>query len=304
MSVVAIGGQPVRVGGQVQRATDWRDLATWRNLWDVAGTKVADGRVAEIPDPYGHMPMRPMPGAFPLLGASFETYGPVPAPLWLESSPRFNGRPALACDHFPTTGSVFGDLYAGLTPNATAVDGVENPYNYFNPPTGYSQPYWVAVLGRLGLPDDFGGDPEADSSGIFDATHGGDGTGPTIGRKIVGLGDTDWQVSNFGPGLVLITVDGHPAVTTETVLILCCVNGASSFLEINWRTSGGTLGTSRQAGTLQPWNYLECFVGWVHGPYLSLMGIGLGVPDEDELDAIRTWSSYWMPAAATLADEP
>ena len=243
-----------------------------------------------------------MPGTFPLLGGD-PNAGPLPGPLWLPSSPRFNGRPALRCDPFPVPGSLF-NVFAGLSPNVNAAGttGPEDTANYFAAPNGYPQPYWVAVLGRLGLPDNPEGNPD-DPTAIWDATHGGVGTGPTIGRKIVGLGAPNWQVSNFGPGLLLVTV-AHTAAADETVLVLCCVNGASSFLEITWRTTSGVLTTLRQTGTLLGWNYLECFAGWVHGQYLTAAGIGLGVPDEAELDLVRRWASYWVPAAAVLPDEP
>lgn len=306
MSVLTVGGRPVTAAGRVQVVADWGDLVDWTHSWDLRDAKVAGGRVMEIPDRSGGRPMRLMPGDFPLLGADPDIWGTIPGPLYIPSSARFAGRPALRCDHFagPEAGASFDNLFTGLTPNVNlaGTTGVEDNANWFNPPNGYEQPYWVAVLARIGAPDD----PEAgedSAAGVFDATWGNVGTGPTIGRKIVGLGQPNWQVSNFGPGLLLVTV-GHTAVSTETVLVLCCVNGASSFLEINWRTAGGALETLRQTGELLGWNYLECFVGWVHGQYLTAAGIGRGVPTEDELDRVRTWSSYWIPAAGTIAEEP
>jgi hypothetical protein len=301
MSAIAVAGRAISIAGVKVTVPDWSDLTDWTHSWDLADAEVVGGRVRSVEDRHGGRPLRRMPGSFPLLGAQLNTYGPLPGPIYLPSSPRFNGRPALVCDPFDAEGALF-HLFAGLSPNGTATTGVEDSGNYFNPPHGYPQPYWVAVLGRLGLPDDPEGGDE-DAAGIWDATHGGVGTGPTIGRKIVGLGQPNWQVSNFGPGLQLVTV-AHTATADETVLILCHINGASSFLEVNWRDSNGTLQTLRQIGSQLPWNYLECFVGWVHGQYLTAAGIKLGVPSESELDAVRRWASYWIPPAGELPEEP
>lgn len=302
-SAAGISAAAVRLpfAGETLGFPDWVDLADWEHSWDMAHAQLVDGRAVNVTDRSGNRPLRLMPGEAPLLGADIDIYGPLPGPIWLPSSPRFNGRPALVCDRFPTVGSAF-PLFAGLTPNTDGVTGTEDSDNFFNAPNGYPQPYWVAVLGRIGLPDAVGGTDE-DPAGIWDAQHGDVGTGPTIGRKIVGIGAPNWQVSNFGPGLVLITA-AHTATANETVLVLCCVNGASSFLEVTWRDAAGTLLTLRQTGTLLAWNYLECFAGWVHGPYLSAAGIGLGVPDEADLDLIRAWSARWIPPARSLPSEP
>lgn len=291
----------VPFAGETLGFPDWVDLTDWEHSWDMAHAQVIDGRAVQITDTSGGRPLRKIPGALGLLGADLNTYGPLPAPIWLQSSPRFNGRPAIVCDRFPTVGSS-APLFAGLTPNTDGITGTDDSDNWFNAPTGYPQPYWLAVLGRIGLPDAVGG-TDTDPAGIWDAQNGGPGTGPTIGRKVFGLGAPNWQVSNFGPGAVAITVS-HTATQDETVLVFCQVNGASSFLEINWRDAGGTLQTMRQAGTQLGWNYLECFAGWVHGAYLAAAGIALGLPDEADLDLIRAWSARYIPAARALSPEP
>ena len=303
MSAIAVAGRTISIAGTRITVPDWSDLTDWTHSWDLADAEVVGGRVQAVADRHGGKPLRRLPGSFPLLGGDLNDSGPLPGPIYLEASPRFNGRPALVCDPFPVTGALF-NVFAGLTPNVSpdGTTGAELSSNYFAAPSGYPQPYWVAVLGRIGLPDDPEGSDE-DPAGIWDAAHGGPGTGPTIGRKIVGLGLPQWQVSNFGPGLQLVTV-AHTATPDETVLILCHINGASSFLEVNWRDSNGTLQTLRQSGSQQPWNYLECFAGWVHGQYLTAAGIKLGVPDESELNGVRRWASYWIPRAGALPNEP
>ncbi len=302
MSTLTVAQRHLTMAGATVDLPDWADLAPWAHSWDAAHSHVVAGRAVRVSDRSGGRPLRRLPGTFPLLGADIAATGPLPGPRWLPASPRFGGRPALACDPFPAAGSLF-PLYAGLTPNTNAegTTGAELTGNYFAAPDGYPQPYWLAVLGRIGLPDDpLGGD--TDPAGIWDAAHGGPGTGPTIGRKVVGLGGTNWQVSNFGPGLLIVTA-AHAATDAETVLVLCHVNGASSFLEVNWRDAAGTLRTVRQTGTLLGWNYLECFAGWVHGAYLSAAGIALGVPAEPTLDLVRRWAAYWIPPAGAMASE-
>ncbi len=309
MTALTIAGSRPAVDGSLLTVPSWADVTDWTHSWDLEDAGVVGGRVERVADRHGGLPLRRFPGAFALLGADITTHGPLPGPIYLPSSPRFNGRPAAVSDPFvgPEDGAFF-HLWSGLTPNVSpdGRESIDNPDTdhdiYFNPPDGYPQPYWVAVLGRLGLPDNpEGGD--TDPAGIWDATHGGKGTGPTIGRKIFGLGAPNWQVSNFGPNAQTITV-AHTATQDETVLILCHVNGASSFLEVNWRDANGVLRTMRQNGTLLGWNYLECFGGWVHGPYLSAVGIKLDAPSEPELNAVRSWASYWIPPAGALGAEP
>lgn len=306
--LITLGGKLVGVGGQAVNLPHLADQADFDNVWDMRDAVVEGGRAIYVEDPVGHRPMRTMPGTFSLLGAT--PLEPLPGPLYIPSSAMFNGHPAVFCDHQPQyTGSFFGDLFSALSPNTSAdgTQGIDDPPGdsavYFNAPHGYPPPYWVAVLGRLGLADDPLTDPNTGSSGVWDATHGGGGTGPTVGRLIVGLGGNNWQFSNFGPGLVLITTS-HVATVDETVLLIICVNGASSFMEVNWRSSAGVLMTTRATGFMNNWNFLECFIGWVHGPRLAGAAIRRGFPDEDEIDQVRHWGSYFIPPAGALPDEP
>jgi hypothetical protein len=298
----------VRVGDKTVGFPVWQDMADWANSWVIFDATVEDGRVVRVEDPSGFRPLVPFPTLFALLGAT--PLERLPSPLYIGSSDRFNGAPGLFCDHQPQyTGSVFGDLFSALTPNVNEaqtegvfIDGTDSAI-YFNPPHGYVPPYWVAVLGRLGLGDDPLIDPNTGSSGIWDATHGGTGTGPTIGRKLVRLGGNSWRFSTFGPGLLLVSTP-HDAVVEETVLVIVSVNGASSFIEVNWRTATGVLSTSRTVGNMRNWNYREAFLGWVHGPYWMATGIRLGAPNEAEINRVRLWASYFIPPAGALPDEP
>lgn len=315
MRALTIGGRPVAVGGRVPSIRAWDDLADATHSWDLLDATLYGPRVQQVPDRAGDHPLRRFAGEFPYFGtATFEEAGQLPGPLYIASSARFNGRPAMISDSLGLEtadlgGGLVFHIWSGLTPNVSPdeTEGIGDPDEdsgiYFNAPDGYAQPYWLAVLGRCESPDDPDGNPATDPIGIWDATHGGKGTGPTIGGKIFGLGDRDWQFSNFGPGAVLISTD-HPASVDETVLVFCHVNGASSFLEVNWRDSGGTLRTERATGTMLGWNYLEAFFGWLHGHSVSAAAIGLGVPSEAELDRMRTWASYWIPPARAEAEEP
>jgi hypothetical protein len=141
------------------------------------------------------------------------------------------------------------------------------------------------------------------NSAIWDAQNGGIGTGPTIGPDIFGGADDKWEVSLFGPEGLKIE-NTHVSSTDETVLVFCKVDGANSFLEINWRDGAGVLQTNRQAGTLSAYNYLECMVGWVHDTYWCDTAIKLNIPTEPELDFIRTWAANYIPNAGFLPPEP
>lgn len=274
---------------------EWWQLTDWTHSWSARDSQVDDGRTYRIQDRRGDMPMKLMPGAYPLLGAEYGVYGPLPGPIYLPASPRFNGRAALVTDPFPATGSFF-PLSAGLSPNGTSTSSTDDTSQWFDPPNGYAQPYWVAVLARLA---------SGANSAIWDATHGGipgPGTGPTIGPDIFGGADGKWEVSLFGD-LTKIE-NNHVSSVDETVLVFVQVDGANSFLEVNWRDAGGVLQTERQNGVLRDTpRYLECFLGWVHPTYWADTAIKRGLPTEDELDFIRTRAAAYMPAAASLAEE-
>jgi hypothetical protein len=273
----------------------WWQLTDWTHSWDAQDSEVANGRVWRITDRSGQRPLIKMAGSLPMLGASTTRYGPLPGPLYIPASARFGNRPAVFCDSFPVVGSIF-PLYAGLSPNGDSNSSTDESRNWFNAPTGYPQPYWVAVLARLS---------SGPNSAIWDAQNGGPGTGPTIGQDIFGGVDDRWEVSLFGPngGTEKIEVN-HVSSVDETVLVFVYVNGASSFMEVNWRDSGGVLQTMRQAGTLGPHRYLECFLGWVHDTYWSKTAVKVGPYTEAEMDAIRAWAGPFMPAAASLPAEP
>lgn len=273
---------------------EWWQLTDFTHAWSARDSLVDNGRAFLVSDKRGSYPLIKLPGEFPLLGANLDTYGPLPGPLYIPSSARFNGRPALFTDPFPTVGSFF-PLNSGLSPNGTLHTSTNDPYNWFNPPNGYSQPYWVAVLARL---NDTGF-----NTAIWDAQNGGIGTGPTIGPDILGGSDDRWEVSLFGPAPIKLETT-HISSADETVLVFVQVNGASSFLEVNWRDGAGLLQTERVTGTLHAHNYLECMLGWVHDTYWADAAIKLNLPTEDEMDFIRAWAAPYMPTAASLPAEP
>jgi len=312
MRALAYGGERISYANKVLEVPEFSDLAVWSNSWDMLDAAVVDGRVVGIDDKGSeHMPMKSLDSDFFLLGADPDVHPRLPGPLYIPSSVCFNGRPAMRSDYSGigvAQGASF-PLWAGLSPNTSSfggdtlgLDGTDTDV-YFDTPDGYAQPYWVAVLGRPASADDPNGDLEVDGGGIWDATHGGTGTGPTIGAKIFGIGGTNWAVSLFGPAPIQITV-AHAMQREETVLVFVKVNGASSFIEVNWRDANGRLQTLRQTGTLHAHRFREMFLGWVHGLYFTAGGIAQGSPSESTLDSIRNWAANYIPPAAVVAEEP
>lgn len=270
---------------------DWWQLTDWTHSWDAEDSEVASGRATRVVDRRGNRPLIKLPNPLGLFGADPNIYGSLPGPLYLPASPRFNNRPALYSDSFPAVGAL-APIFAGLSPNGSLNGGTNEPVNWFNSPTGYPQPYWVAVLARL---------TGSTTSAVWDAQKGDVGTGPTIGADIFGGADDKWEVSLFGPdgGANKIEVN-HVSSADETVLVFVYVNGASSFMEVTWKDGAGVPSTLRQTGTLGAHTYFECFLGWVHDVYWTATGIKLGTPTEPELDFIRTWATAYIPAAAVL----
>jgi hypothetical protein len=278
----------------------WSAIVGWTHAWD-AGDSVAyddDGaawsipaakRVDSIPDRgTNNVPLKRDSGTW----GQIMKLPRVPGPKIVASSQRFNGRPALFTD--PVGPGGFGTVYSAL---ATAADPRDES-QWFNPPAGYDTPYWGAVLCRPanGLLQNFG---------AWDAYNGTIGTTVTLGKA---PGPAD-RPGRWGMTTSLMKGDPWPATKIagsddETVLVIAKVDGADSFMEINWRDATGRLQTDRTVCTLANYTAKEIFLGYVHSSYLCAAGFKTGSPAEAEIDALRAWAASWLAPAGPLPVEP
>lgn len=279
----------------------WAEVTDWAHAWDMADavTYEDDGllwnkwpatRVELVKDRgTNNVPLRRDKGEW---GRRLCTRGATPGPIWMPSCKRFNGRPAI-CEDFLQPDGPWERATAGLFT-------CDNPHDeslWFNAPHGYPQPYLAAILCRPvnGIP----------FFGAWDASNGHIGTTVTIGhhdhptkKKQV------WAVTTS----ILI---GDPWPTTDiegddnqTSLVLVRADGENSFLELNWRNADDQIETHRMNFELARRTAKEIFFGYVHAAYLTVAGMKLGAPTEEEIDRIRDWSAQYMPKPEELPLEP
>ncbi len=267
----------------------WHELVAWTHSWDALdavtyipgaaeqsefGVTTAP-RVASIQDRgAGGKPLTKDPGMY---GPTYGTTNPLPGPLLISESARFNNRSACRFD------TVTASLGAVLSPVA---DWTNSAY-WLGAPTGLAQPVWVAVLSSEGM--------------TIDSTLGSDGDGPTFGPGAGGGFGTAgkwacgcWGTNNHNPPYYLNA--GHNWAADEAVLGIVYWNGASSFMEVNFRWADGSLHTERVNGLLDAWTWKTCFWGWVDkATHNTAIGIKTGTPSEADLTKIRSWAARYMP---------
>jgi acetyl esterase/lipase len=275
----------------------WADVVAWTHSWDLrdATTYKDDGCLWSIP---AATRVDSIADRGKNNRALVRDQGPwssilktkhIPGPRYVASSTRFNGRPAMFTD--PVGPGGFGKVYSMMSPVADPGDKAL----WFNPPDGYSTPYWGAVLCRPanGLSDVFG---------AWDACNGHIGTTATMAKGL--SAKPYWgMTTSLGRG------DPWPSTNVEgsedqTVLVIGKVDGDDSFMEINWRDADGELQTSRTRFKLTNYTAKEIFFGFVHSSYVSAAGLKTGSPTEAEIDAVRDWSTAWLPPTGHRAVEP
>ncbi len=268
--------------------TSWNSLDTWTDSWDAKDAVSYTPTIIDQAN-YG-IDTRPRVDSIinrgsdtlPMLRDQGE-YSSVnnlpanlPGALYVANSPFFGGRPALNFDLLP----IHNNFHSMISP----VTNFTDTSKWFNPPTGYNPPYWVAVLG--------------DGQ---DGTLGNLGTGPTFGDQTP-TPTGNWSVScwnNSYPGMSIVS--STKVDSSNTVLILYYNSGSGaaakdSFLEINYRASNGQLVTQRTYGNQNNYSFKELFMGWVDGQaYWSGTGIKTGTPSETELSNVRAWSTSFIP---------
>ena len=269
--------------------TSWSTLTTWTHSWDArdAATYQDDGTTWGIPAArrVDHVPDRG-PGQRDLTrdqgpyGALFFA-PPLPGPVAISQSPMFSGRAAWHDDLVESSGFFAATLSPVTDPSVSST--------WFNPPLGYSPPFWYAILGRT---------TAAPKTGLVDSTRGELGTCPTIDGGL----SNRWSIATFGPQPFPWPSINHQVSPDETVLMIAEVASGTnaSFLEINWRDASGTLQTLRQHVTVNPYTCKELYFGIVHEEYVSAAAVKLGVPSKAETDAVRNWAAPYIPAAGPL----
>lgn len=299
MGVFTSGGSRLVVPGGALREPEFSELVSWTHSWDAktavlytpdAAAQAEFGvsavpHVSSIPDGgSGGVDYVRDAGSHAIETGMSDSLA-LPGPRFIESSERFNGRPCFRIEEVETDGMLTG--YTMLTNDPDLHESA----NYFNPPTGYSTPWYVVMLGRKCGMDTAVGD---DEDGPTCPSPGG-----TAGK---------WDVACFSnfPAVPSERIEStHDVSEDETVLLIVKnVGASSSFLEVNTRDSGGTAVTVHTPGSLltHPWKTL--FSGFVgdHG-YISAIGIKLDAGNNAEFARIRRWAQQYMPSAGALDPE-
>ena len=284
----------------------WHSLLAWTHSWDMADavTYMPDAgerdtwgidtspRVAKVQDRgTAAMPLLRDQGMW---GQVF-TLPAFPGPLYTPTDPRFSGRPSFFADPMVHLGPDLYNVHSILSP----VIDPEDPKTFFAAPDGYQAPYWMAVLAHPPV-----GEASLEGmtslSAVIDSHRGVTGAGPTVGGTLYG---DNWGVACFGPQPPGFFWPGiERAYQAETALVVVFVGSGidGSWMEVSWR-EGDEIKTRRDTITLgaqpdgAPLPFEETFFGWAETMRNSAMGIKLGTPLEAEIDALRTWSSPFIP---------
>jgi hypothetical protein len=305
------------------------DLTDWTHSWDVEDAVMytpsaleqsywpqygldATPRIASIPDRgTGNMPLLKDDGNWTDFYGFFA--GPLPGPLLVANNPQFKGRDSLFADCMVAARSGTPEseytLHSMLSPNTNPMP--EGSATWFNAPSGYQPPYWLAILSRLEqatvpVIDSVTGLPATarSLSAFVDSFRGIDGAGPTWGGSFL---VTHFGVACFGPNDVTgVYPDFHwpqmsKLLSTETMIGILYVGVGvnNSFMELNWK-SGGVLQTLREYFTLGskpnnlPYPYEELFIGYAENMHTSALGIKLGTPTELEIQVVRNWGEKYL----------
>lgn len=273
----------------------FKDLVAWNNSWDMAeavtytpGTTEQSNygvgsslRIASVPD-RGSTPLPLLRDPSNHYSTAYSLPSQVPGPLYLASSALFAGRAVAQFDVLPSH-STFAAFLTATTDNTSAT-------TWFNPTSGYSTPYWVALLGDY-----------------CDTFLGDDGDGPTMGSSFDGTryGLACWHLG-VNPSPVYINSRwSHDATSTRLLIGYNSGGGTSAtdcFLEVTTRQTTGQLVTQRTYGGQDNNPYKTWFTGLVDGAgYTSAAGIQTGTPTENQLTAVRSWAANYMPAGGSGA---
>jgi hypothetical protein len=264
---------------------DWNDAVRYdaEGLWDEAGeciSSIPDGGSATS---LNKRAFRRDDGEWAATVKTTEP-GDLPGQVWIPASSKFGGR---ACGYSRPTGILGDTLWSAIDLCHCLVTGGPTGTDYFNAGAGYAQPYWLAILARLPASSVHSNQTLIDSvsGGI---TLGEDDTSPTKWGVTTDFGDP-WPAHS------------HDISDEETVLVFLKVDGANSFLEINWKDADGVIQTDRdsivlddQVGEPLKQNNM-IFSGMSHANYMSAMKFDLGTPTEAELDILRAWAEPYMP---------
>jgi hypothetical protein len=264
-------------------ATTLAEVTNWTHSYEMndAVTYVDDGgvtRIDEVTDRgAGGMPLRRDSGFY---GGAFGQ-PPLPGPRFVSADPGFNG--AASSDAEKVVDFADGaawDLYATLSPNANPYD----PAHQF-PGGGYTPPYWVLNVGRLDR--------------VLDSTLGSQGTGPTVGR--IADGRIEVYTGGFDTPPMPHIYSTRTFTSGQTIATIVFVSPApgKSFLEVIWRNADGTVGSERTMGTLDPFQYPEFFLGYVHAMQTGAVAIKVAVPTGTELATAKNWAATLIPPAGS-----
>lgn len=277
----------------------WHDVLAGMHSYDAADAVLyeSDGAYGESPVRVDYIPDQGTTGTHPLVrdeGVWANLWdnptvspGPIPGPLYAQSSPIFGGRPAWICDDLGyvwTNAFALGhNAHSGLTTSADPTDSAQ----FFNTPTGYGQPYTVMSLCRI-----------HDEGGIAIDTISG---GPTVGSD--DTANEFWGVTtDFGKPWPNTT---HPLNTDQTVLFIVRMNGANSWLEIVSRDENGQIVRDRQnivlsAQTPPDPQYRNIWLGMIHATSFSTLKVVDGEPSDADLDKVVAWASPYIPSVGPI----
>jgi len=223
----------------------------------------------------------------------------LPGPLFIESSARFNGRPACFFDSMNAE-AYLEHLDARFNMNAllSITGNPRDQSTFFKTFYGYRQPFDVAVLHRAH------GEPFPNTQSAIDTFE------PEGGPSIVRLpGESN---KSYWGMLTGFEFHGHkygrtPIEMSEdmTILFVARFYEDKSFLELNWRDSSGVLQTSRTHTVMaNNGNFTNFFLGATGSGYTSAVALKMGTWTEAEIDQLRSWAAEYLPPVGKLPQEP
>lgn len=277
-------GQNSNSGGGQQ----WRNATNWDHAWDAADavSYEDDGnsyglepatRVDSVPDYNGGHDLQRDDGR--LMGTF--NFPAAPGPLLQNTNPMFGGRPSWYSDtilpHDKNPITYFWAIHSGLTTPGSASENALT----------WQQPWWGAVLARAVGP--FVGHNRAYIDGNPGMATIGISEAGTVRMRAWPDGNT------FGP-----QIDSGVPFSEDTVLVQWYANGASSWLELNYRSAAEHIVSKRTDGAVAVSMMEQLHSGLSHTNYTSCIGIKQGVPTIAETDGVRNWAAPYIPTAVTL----
>lgn len=299
MRVLTVGGTLLKAGSSVLSGDviELADITTWAHLYDAKNitTYAADDsgyslsnatRVDQLASSTSSLHFVRDQG---LRGDIFSG-APIPGPLFISSSDRFNGRPAWFSDTIVYDAGFFDNIHSGIFQDPSQNDNATNVM-------GLTQPWSAACLIRT--PNDTTGNElmglDGNLGSVTISGHLASETPP---------GNT-WDMSawhSLSESGSFIRSD-HANSNDRTFLLISIVNGASSRFLTCYRDSSGALQVSDKSGTVNDGRNdppSQQHIGWSYTNYGTFIGFKQGAFTDTEILRLIQWSAQYMPAEALI----